>query len=194
MTNAPGVATSRQYQLENRDQPFASLIPVAYVPVDIDDPGAISRECDSLAELMEAVMATSALYQILEDEYGSLEEVAANAEWIGSDDTLYSVYSGNTSLMQEFAETFAGETAGEFPTIWADSVLQEVERRPRQYANVNVEAVIEQLEDQYELKPCPTNGAVWVRKAQVEAQAPRASSAQGFAVLEEVDGHDGSDY
>ena len=90
--------------------------------------------------------------------------------------------------MQEFAETYEGETASEFKLIWSDSVLAEVERLPRQYANVNVEAVIEQLEDQYELKPCPTNGAVWVRKSQVEAQAPRVSSTDEWEKLEDEDG------
>ena len=60
MTNAPGVTSTRQYKLVNRDQPFASVIPVAYVPVDIDDPGAISTNVETLPELMEAVMATAA--------------------------------------------------------------------------------------------------------------------------------------
>ena len=191
MTNAPGVATSRQYQLENRDQPFASLIPVAYVPVDIDDPAAISRDCESLSDMMEAVMATSALYQILVDEYGSLEAVAENADWIGIEDNLFSVLTSDTGLMQEFAETYEGETASELRFLWSDSVLAEVERLPRQYANVNVEAVIKQLADQYELKPCKTHGAVWVRKSQVEAQTPRVSSADEW---EKLEAEDGSDY
>jgi hypothetical protein len=188
MTETMPVMKSRPYQLVNRDQPFATIIPVAYVPVDIDDPGVITRDCESLSEILEAVMATSALYQILEDEYGSLEAVADNAEWIGCEDTLYSVYSANQSLMQEFAEAYKGEPASEFELIWADSVLQEVERHPRQYANVNAEAIIEHLKDEYELKPCPNYGAVWCRKEQVEARAPRVSSTQEWDKLEEEDG------
>ena len=196
MTQAPGALSNRAYKIQHSQQDVGELLPIAVgvVTFELD----FLNDVETFEEYRDRILAYGSLLSEVNPDQDPIE-------WNNMDG--WDFVSDDPVVVNEYAVLYDGDVADDFhEAFFVEAVVQEVLNNPRRYPKVDPYDLAQSLLGQYEVSYDEQNGQGFFRRikrvvpqeVRAEADLNKTSLSESvedpWAVLEEVDAPDGSDY